>query len=147
MHQVIKNIKQLINILIGFVILTGCYYAGKYLSTLSGNLLSGSVIGMLLLFLLLCTGLVKKGQVQPVADFFLANLILFFIPALVAVTLIDFGSLWKELPGIILIAAVTTIVVMASTGLFVQWREQSNASRGGIISHKAGSSGTKRISR
>lgn len=113
------------NILRGFLIIAVCYYSGKFLSGFTGNMLSGSVVGMLLLFFFLCIGIVKKEHVQAVAEFFLANLVLFFIPALVAVTLIDFTPLWKELPALILIAVATTILVMALTRLFVQWRERA----------------------
>lgn len=79
---------------------------------------------MLLLFFVLCTGVVKKEHVQLVARFLLDNLILFFIPALVAVTLLDFNAIRPSLPDILLISVITTAMVMIVTGLYVQWREK-----------------------
>lgn len=124
MNAILKYAGRGLDILRGSVIILGCYYAGKYLSGLLHHLLSGSVIGMLLLFFLLCTGLVKKEHVSAVSEFLLANLVLFFIPALVAVTLIDFSPIWPSMPHILIIAMLSTILVMAVTGLFVQWREK-----------------------
>ncbi len=126
MNVVLKYMKPILVIIKGFLIILGCYFAGKYLSGLTHNMLSGSVVGMLLLFFLLCCGIVKKEDVRIVADFLMTNLILFFIPPLVAVTLIDFGEIGPAVPYIIIISAISTIIVMAATGLFVQWREKKN---------------------
>lgn len=124
MHVIVKYAGRGLNILRGSVIILACYYAGKYLSGFLHHVLSGSVIGMLLLFFLLCTGLVKKEHVSAVSEFLLANLVLFFIPALVAVTLIDFSPIWPSMPHILIIAVLSTFLVMGVTGLFVQWREK-----------------------
>lgn len=119
-----KYLLSILNIIRGSAIILACYFAGKYLSGLTNHFLSGSVIGMLLLFFILCTGIVKKEHVQLVANFLLNHLILFFIPALVAVTLLDFTTIWPSMPDILIISAITTVMVMISTGLYVQWREK-----------------------
>lgn len=126
MDSINKYIHLFLNILRGSEIILACYFAGKYLSSLIHNFLSGSVIGMLLLFFVLCTGIVKKEHVQLVARFLLDNLILFFIPALVAVTLLDFNAIRPSVPDILLISVITTVIVMIVTGLYVQWRERSS---------------------
>lgn len=52
----------------------------------------GSVLGMLVLFVLLSTGLLKLEQIQDVANFLLSNMTLFFIPAAVGL-----GAYWTQL--------------------------------------------------
>ena len=55
-----------------------------------------SVIGMMLLLALLATGLLKIEHIREKADFLLANMAFFFLPALVLVcllsTVITFGA-------------------------------------------------------
>ena len=53
-----------------------------------------SVIGMLLLLALLSLRVIKKEQIETVADFFLANLPFFFVPAIVG--LINYLDLLRE---------------------------------------------------
>ena len=51
-----------------------------------------SVIGMLLLLALLATGLLKIEHIREKADFLLANMAFFFLPAGVLSTVITFGA-------------------------------------------------------
>ena len=52
----------------------------------------GSVLGMLVLFVLLSTGVLKLEQIQDVGNFLLSNMTLFFIPAAVVL-----GAYWTQL--------------------------------------------------
>ena len=79
---------------------------------------------MLVLFFALATGLVKKEWVSIVSNFLLANLVLFFIPALVGATLIDPSQIKDSLWQIIVIAAISTIMVMGITGLFIEYYQK-----------------------
>ena len=83
------KIRIILRIFSGSAIILICYYIGVLLSTFTKGFLSPSVIGMLVLFFALATGLVKKEWVSIVSNFLLANLVLFFIPSLVGATLID----------------------------------------------------------
>ena len=53
-----------------------------------------SIIGMLLLLAMLCLRLLKPRQIETTADFFLANLPFFFVPAIVG--LINYLDLLRE---------------------------------------------------
>ena len=122
-YTIIKDKKTVLNTFIGSLICLSCYFTGKYLSHLCNNLLSGSVIGMILLFILLSLKIVKKEQVKVVCEFLLKNMILFFVPALVALTLIDFNTVKDSLLIIVLISIISTICVMGICSLFVEWRQ------------------------
>ncbi|MDT0147472.1 MULTISPECIES: CidA/LrgA family protein [Priestia] len=93
-----------------------------YVFLMIGNFLStylhlpGSVLGLLLLFLLLQVKIVKVEWVELGAALLLAQLLLFFIPSSVGI------MQYKQFIGfqgakIILVIILSTAVVMASTGL------------------------------
>ncbi|MCL6710161.1 CidA/LrgA family protein [Priestia aryabhattai] len=87
---------------------------GNFLSTYLH--LPGSVLGLLLLFLLLQVKIVKVEWVELGAALLLAQLLLFFIPSSVGI------MQYKQFIGfqgakIILVIILSTAVVMASTGL------------------------------
>ena len=61
-------------------------------------LIPGSLIGMLLLFILLITKVIKFDWIDTVSDFFLKNMAFFFIPSVVSLMAyfeIITPSLWK----------------------------------------------------
>lgn len=79
----------------------------------------GSVIGLLLLWLFLDRGWIRLGWIEQGADGLLKHLMLFFVPAMLA--LIDHPELLSLL-GLKLIAAVLlgTLTVMLGTALVVE---------------------------
>lgn len=79
----------------------------------------GSVIGLLLLFILLISNVLKVEWIEEGAQFFVNNLVFFFIPATVGV--MNYFDLFKG-KGIllILIVLISTILVMGSSGLVSQ---------------------------
>ena len=118
------KIRIILKIFSGSTIILICYYIGVLLSSLTRGFLSPSVIGMIILFLLLSLGIVKKEWVSLVSTFLLGNLILFFIPALVGATLIDPTQIKDSLWQIVLIGAISTIIVMGSAGLFIEFYQK-----------------------
>lgn len=62
----------------GIFIILLFYAAGEFIGTLTGGLIPGSVIGMILLFAALCGKVVKPETVRPVARFLTDNMGLFF---------------------------------------------------------------------
>ena len=74
-----------------------------------------SVIGMLLLFICLLTGLLKIGHIQEKVDFLLENMACFFVPA--GVSIINYfdvlKSTWIQLVVICVISTVVTFAVTA----------------------------------
>ena len=81
--------------------------------------LPGNVVGVLLLSVLLLSGAVPMSWVSEGADFLLRHLVLFFVPAVVAV--VSLGPLVRGavLP-LLSILVVTTVAVMVITGLIAQ---------------------------
>lgn len=86
----------------------------------------GSVLALGLLLALLLAGVVPAAGLRRGADWLLAEMLLFFIPAVMAV--------WQHLPllrqqglRIVLVILVGTVLVMATTALLVdlmfRWRQ------------------------
>lgn len=97
------------------IIVFGISYLGELLSKGLSLPLPGSLCGMLILFILLCLGIVKISMIQTITDFLLSHLALFFIPAgvslLACFDLIQDSWLW-----IILTCLLTTFITMGVCG-------------------------------
>ncbi|MBR5614905.1 MAG: CidA/LrgA family protein [Clostridia bacterium] len=79
----------------------------------------GSVLAMIITFLLLLSGLVKVRQIEPVSDFLVKNMAFVFLPSTVSiVSYLDvFQSiLWQFL----LICIVTTFITFVCTAYSVK---------------------------
>ena len=73
-----------------------------------------SVIGMILLFICLLTGVLKIEHIQEKADFLLENMAFFFVPAGVSIINYDvLESTWIQLVVICVISTVVTFAVTA----------------------------------
>ncbi len=107
-----KLLRQFLIILIICVI-------GEVLNKVIHIPLPGSIIGMILLFVCLSTGLIKIEMIDEISKFLLDHLAFFFIPSGVGL-LAYVGILKKNLVSITVICVVTTILVMIVTGLTVQ---------------------------
>lgn len=112
--------KNIALIVIHIFILYIFNFIGVWIKDLFSLSVPGSVIGLLLLFILLMTNLIKVEWIEAGAQFFVSNLVFFFIPATVGV--IDYFDLFKG-KGIllILIALISTILVMTTSGLVSQF--------------------------
>jgi holin-like protein len=69
----------------------------------------GNVIGMILLFVLLITGVVKLSWIEEASSLLIKHLAFFFIP--IAVGLMNFGSLFLKSGLSFLIVVIGSIVV------------------------------------
>jgi holin-like protein len=76
----------------------------------------GTILGIIVLFVLLKTNVIKLSWIEQGANWLLAELLLFFIPA--AVGVMNYMSLLEQ-DGIriLLVVISSTLVVMASSGL------------------------------
>lgn len=79
----------------------------------------GSIYGMILLFILLCCGVVKLSQIKETGNFLIDIMPMLFIPSAVGIVsqLDQLKSIWIQ---IIIITIVTTFIVMGVTGLVTQ---------------------------
>lgn len=115
-----SNLLRLCTIIIHIAILYAFYYIGTIIQQFLHIPIPGSVIGLLLLFTLLVTKVIKATWIEEGARFMMNNLVLFFIPATVGI--INYSSLFTG-KGILLIiiAVISTAFVMVSSGLTSQW--------------------------
>ncbi len=78
-----------------------------------------NIVGMLLLFALLCAGIVKERWVYPAAGVLTRHLAFFFIP--IAVGLMDCGGLlWPVAHWLLLAIVVSSVAGMAVSGGLIQ---------------------------
>lgn len=102
-----------------FAIIAAITFVGEILNTLLPLPVPASIYGMVLLFLLLQTGLLKLEQIEETADLMLGVMSIFFISPTVSL-MSSIGGVKDSLLGILVICLVSTIIVMAVTGLVAQ---------------------------
>lgn len=98
--------KQTARLLIQTAILAVIYWSCEFFASLTGLPTPGSVLGIIVLFLLLCSGIVKEEQVSEAAGFFLKHLVFFFVS--IAVGLMLWGDVFYEHGFILLVAIVVS---------------------------------------
>jgi holin-like protein len=95
------------------------YAASTWLAKATGLPIPGNVLGVLILFGLLCLGVIKLEQVQLAADFLLKHLVFFF--AAVAVGLMEWGGVFYDYGLILFVAIVLSAVLpLLAVGLLAQ---------------------------
>lgn len=105
--------------------MTGLFYIllfwllGNGVSLLTGNYVSGNVIGMLLLFLALNLKIVKAETVRPAARFLLGAMALFFVPFGVGL-MVSYRTILDNLWAIVVSGVVSTMLVLLTTGWLFQ---------------------------
>jgi len=84
-------------------LLTAIFWVCDQLSHRLGIPLPGNVMGIIVLFLLLLTGVVKESHISVAAEFLLRHLVFFFVP--IAVGLMQWGGVFYDY-GWVLAAAI-----------------------------------------
>ncbi len=118
-------LKHLARLLGELAILLAIYLLGCQLAVWLGWPIPGGVIGLALLLLAFASGVVKPAALQLGAGLLLAEMLLFFIPALMS--LLDYGVLVRDEGWrILLVIGVSTLLVMVVTAFTVEavcrWR-------------------------
>ncbi len=109
----------IVEYLLGFAILTGFFLAGAFLHG-RGVPIPGGVLGLMLFFLALQTGLVKLKWAERAANLLLRHMMLLFVP--LTVGLIAIGPLLgRQALAIIASLLVSVAAVLLTTGLMGQW--------------------------
>ena len=98
-------------IITGFFIILAHLVAGNLLSELLGGSVPGSVLGMILMFISLLTGLVKDYQIRRVATFLTDNMTIFFIPAFMGIMEL-WGIIRMNLFAWIAVVVLSTVLVL-----------------------------------
>ena len=102
-----------------FAIIALMTFLGECLNLLLPLPVPASIYGMILLFLSLQTGILKLYQIEETADLLLAGMPIFFISPTVSL-MSSIGVIKDSLVGVLVICLLSTIIVMAVTGLVSQ---------------------------
>lgn len=108
-----------------FAAMTGIFYIllfwliGNGVSRLTGGYISGNIIGMILLFAALNLRIVRADIVRPAARFLLGAMALFFVPFGVGL-MVSYQTILHNLWAIVLSGAVSTVLVLLTTGHLFQ---------------------------
>jgi len=112
-------LKKALRLLVELAVLCSLFLLGGQLASWLGWPIPGGVMGLALLLILFASGVLKPAMLQLGARWLMAEMLLFFIPALMS--LLDYGSLIREEGWrILLVIAVSTLMVMVVTALTVE---------------------------
>lgn len=114
-----STLKKLARLATELAVLLAIYLLGCQMAVWLAWPIPGGVIGMVLLLLAFALGVVKPAALQMGAGLLMAEMLLFFIPALMS--LLDYGGLlrsdgWR----ILLVIGVSTLMVMLVTAFTVE---------------------------
>jgi holin-like protein len=114
-----STLKKLARLATELAVLLAIYLLGCQMAVWFAWAIPGGVIGMVLLLLAFALGVVKPAALQMGAGLLMAEMLLFFIPALMS--LLDYGGLlrsdgWR----ILLVIGVSTLMVMLVTAFTVE---------------------------
>ena len=102
------------------IIILGIYLIAEFISKFFKLPIPGNILGMLILLVLLFTKLIKLEQIETISNFFLNHLAFFFIPAGVGL-MSSAGIIKDSWIRIILVSVITTLIVIAATGITIQF--------------------------
>jgi len=110
---VLKTLRQL-----GIVLLI--LSVGQIIQTQFNLFVPGTILGMIILLILLLLKVIKLKWIESITNVLLDHISIFFVPANVGVMvyLSQIKDVWAKL---LLIAIVSTVVVMGVTGAVVQF--------------------------
>ena len=106
-------------------ILTAIFVGCDQLTRLTGIPLPGNVLGVIVLFFLLLTGIIKESHISLAAEFLLRHLVFFFVP--IAVGLMQWGNVFYDY-GWVLAAAIvgSTALPLAIVGFMAKALRRSS---------------------
>lgn len=100
-------------------ILFGVCLLGQAVSVFLPIPFPGSVLSMIILFLLLFFRVIKVDHIQQKADFLLKNMAFFFVPAGIGI-LSSFDLISGSLFQLLAVVVITTVLTFGATALTVQ---------------------------
>jgi len=111
---------NIIKIIVQIGILSCIYLVGNFIQQTLGLFIPGSVIGMILLFILLMTNVIHVKWIEAGSAFLNKYLAILFVPATVGI--VNYLHLFAG-KGFLLFVVVmlSTILVMGGSGLVSEW--------------------------
>lgn len=102
-----------------FMIIMGVCFLGEMLHSLLPLPIPASIYGLLILFMLLMTGILKLEQIEETSEFFLAIMpLLFLSPSVSLITVMD--KVMGAFVPVVGTIVVSTIITTAVTGIVTQ---------------------------
>ncbi|WP_379153571.1 CidA/LrgA family protein [Paenibacillus sp. sgz5001063] len=125
---------KIIRIIAQVVVLYIFFLAGDYLQKLLHLPVPGSIVGLLLLFVLLLFNIVPVKLIEEGSLFILAYLPMFFIPATAGIMnhLDIFSGRGLLMIGILVISSVLTMVVTAHASEWITGRRAARSNRSNL---------------
>ena len=108
-----KYVKQL-------MIILSFSFLGEIINYILPLSIPTSIYGMVLLFITLCTKIVKLEQIEEAGEYLLSIMLIFFVPTAVGI-METFFEYQNSMLQIILIIILSTIIVLSVTGLVSQF--------------------------
>ena len=113
--------------LVQLLIILGVTLAGEVLSRVIPLPVPAAVYGLVLLFLALCTGLVKVERIKTVGNWLIAIMGIFFV-APVVYLMDSWLAVKAALLPVLCITIVSTVAVFGAAGLVTQWLRRKGGS-------------------
>lgn len=107
------------NYIFQLAIIFGASFAGELLNAILPLPVPASVYGLVIMFLLLCTKIVKLEQVENAAEFLMSIMPLFFIEPTVGI-MNSYGLVKGKIIPLFIACFLSFVVVMVVTGLISQ---------------------------
>ncbi len=111
------------------LILLAINYLGIIIQKLFNLPLPGTIIGMIIFFILLCTGIIKEEKIQNICNYLIKIMIVLLVPPIVSL-LENFHIIKGDLIKIIFLLVVTTGITMVVTGktveILIRMKEKKN---------------------
>ena len=112
-----------------FMIIFLVNYVGILISGILDLPVPGTIIGLILMFILLKTNALKIEKIENAVNFLLLNMTLFFMPP--TVKIIDsYNFLEKDIFKVAFIIIISTFITMGVTGKIVQMMIDIQAKKG-----------------
>ena len=112
----------MVRIIAQFLTILGIYLIGTRLVTWLDLPVPGSIVGMVLLFIALVSGVCKLKWVEAAAQLHIKHITLLFIPFIVGVW--HFAGIFRvEGIKLVIILAVSSLVVLLVTGFIAEFLE------------------------
>lgn len=103
-----------------FIIIFLINYTGIIISNIFNLPIPGTIIGMILFFILLYTGLLKTQKIENAVNALLMNMTILFLPP--AVRILDSIHLLSgQFIKVLILIIITTFITMGITGKVVQF--------------------------
>ena len=107
------------NHLFQLLVFFGISMLGDFIAKITKIFIPGSIIGMIILFLLLCFGVIKLESIRETGAFLLDNMLLFILPSAVGV-ITTYYLVADKLISYLLLNVLTTIVIFLATAFTAQ---------------------------